>query len=145
MKTYSFKINGKQYDVAIGPAEGSTLLVKVNGADYRVEMDHAPAAVPDAPVPAAPAVQAAPAPAAAAAPSPAAPTGGTRVETPMPGVIIEVSVREGQTVKAGEKVAVLEAMKMENEISAPRAGTVTAIHVSKGASVAEGDPVVTIA
>ena len=143
MKTYSFKINGKQYDVAIGPAEGSTLLVKVNGADYHVEMDHAPAAVPDAPVPAPPAVQAAPAP--AAAPSPAAPTGGTRVETPMPGVIIEVSVREGQTVKAGEKVVILEAMKMENEIFAPRAGTVTAIHVSKGASVAEGDPVVTIA
>ena len=63
----------------------------------------------------------------------------------MPGVIIEVSVREGQAVKAGQKVAVLEAMKMENEIAAPKDGTVTAVHVDKGASVSEGDPIVTIA
>ena len=67
-----------------------------------------------------------------------------KVETPMPGVIIEVSVREGQSVKAGDKVAILEAMKMENEIGATKDGVIAAIHVSKGASVNEGDPIVTI-
>ena len=65
--------------------------------------------------------------------------------SPLPGVIIEVSVKEGQAVKAGQKVAVLEAMKMENEIPAPKDGTVTEIHVHKGDSLQEGDPVVTSA
>lgn len=146
MKEYSFKINGKQYNVAIGPAEGKTLKVKVNGADYDVELDQAAPAAPAA----APAATPAPAQAAPAAPAapvaPAAPAaGGEKVVSPLPGVIIEVSVKEGQPVIAGEKVAVLEAMKMENEISAPKAGTVTAIHVSKGDSILEGAPIVTIA
>ena len=70
---------------------------------------------------------------------------GTKVESPLPGVIIEVSVKEGQAVKMGQKVAGLEAMKMENEIAATADGTVTAIHVAKGDSVLEGAPIVTIA
>ncbi|MBP3203254.1 MAG: biotin/lipoyl-binding protein, partial [Bacteroidales bacterium] len=81
---------------------------------------------------------------AAAAPAPAA-GAGEKVNSPLPGVIVEVSVKEGQAVKAGQKVAVLEAMKMENEISAPKDGTITAIHVNKGDSILEGAPVVTIA
>ena len=69
----------------------------------------------------------------------------TKVTSPLPGVIIEVSVKEGQAVKSGQKVAVIEAMKMENEISATKDGTVTAIHVSKGDSVLEGADIVSIA
>ncbi|MBO7069957.1 MAG: acetyl-CoA carboxylase biotin carboxyl carrier protein subunit, partial [Bacteroidales bacterium] len=68
-----------------------------------------------------------------------------KVVSPLPGVIIEVSVKEGQAVKAGQKVAVLEAMKMENEISAPKDGTITAIHVHKGDSILEGAPIVSLA
>ena len=68
-----------------------------------------------------------------------------KVNSPLPGVIVEVSVKEGQAVKAGQKVAVLEAMKMENEIPAPKDGTITAIHVNKGDSILEGAPIVTIA
>ena len=60
-------------------------------------------------------------------------------------MIVEVCVKEGQAVKAGQKVAVLEAMKMENEIPAPKDGTITAIHVSKGDSILEGAPVVSLA
>ena len=141
MKEYKFKINGKDYAVAIGQAEGKMLTVNVNGADYQVELENAPAA---APVQAAPVAQAAPAP--AAAPATAAPAGaGEKVNSPLPGVIVEVCVKEGQAVKAGQKVAVLEAMKMENEIPAPKDGTITAIHVAKGDSILEGAPVVTIA
>lgn len=147
MKTYKFKINGKDYEVAINSVEGKNASVTVNGADYQVELENAPAA-PAAPAAMpAPAVQAAPsaAPAAPAAPA-AKPAGpGKKVVSPLPGVIIEVSVKEGQAVKAGQKVAVIEAMKMENEIAAESDGTVTAIHVAKGDSVLEGADIVTIA
>ncbi len=142
MKEYKFKIGGKQYDVTVSPKEGNLYDVTVNGATYEVEAENAPAAA--APVQATPVQQTA-APAPAAAPK-AAPAGtGEKVNSPLPGVIIEVSVKEGQAVKAGQKVAVLEAMKMENEIAAPKDGTITAIHVNKGDSVLEGAPVVTIA
>ena len=120
----------------------------VNGAAYSVEIEKGAAEAPAAAPVAAPAPQAAPAQTApVAAPAPAAkPAGpGTKVESPLPGVIIEVSVKEGQAVKMGQKVAVLEAMKMENEIAATADGTVTAIHVAKGDSVLEGAPIVTIA
>ena len=146
MKQYKFKINGNDYNVAINSTNGNLADVTVNGVFYQVEMENAmPAA---APVQAAPQVSApAPQPAAAAAPAPAAqPAGeGKAVTSPLPGVIIEVSVKEGDTVAAGQKVAVLEAMKMENEIQAEKAGVVTKIHVSKGDSVLEGASIVTIA
>jgi len=142
MKEYKFKINGNDYNVAINSVEGKIADITVNGASYKVELDKEVAAAP-APVAAAPAAQAAPA---AAAPAAAAPAGaGKPVNSPLPGVIIEVSVKEGQAVKAGQKVAVLEAMKMENEIQAESDGTVTAIHVAKGDSVLEGAKIVTIA
>ena len=166
MKEYKFKINGKDYAVAIGEAEGKMLSVNVNGADYQVELEDSfvAAAPQNDKVAAAPQDKTAPsassvipsassvipsaakesaAPAAAPAAKPAGP--GTKVESPLPGVVIEVSVKEGQAVKQGQKVAVLEAMKMENEIAATVDGTVTAIHVNKGDSVLEGAPIVTIA
>ena len=141
MKEYKFKIGGKEYNVTVNPKEGKFFDVTVNGATYEVESENAPVAAP-APQPAAAPVQAAPA---AAAPA-AKPAGaGEKVASPLPGVIIEISVKEGQQVKAGQKVAILEAMKMENEIPAPKDGTITDIHVHKGDTLQEGDPVVTIA
>ena len=146
MKQYKFKINGNDYNVAINSTNGNLADVTVNGVSYQVEMENSmPAA---APVQAAPQASApAPQPAAAAAPAPAAkPAGeGKAVTSPLPGVIIEVSVKEGDTVAAGQKVAVLEAMKVEDEIQAEKAGVVTKIHVSKGDSVLEGASIVTIA
>ena len=145
MKEYKFKINGNDYQVAINSIEGNIADVTVNGNAYKVEMENVPAAAPvAAPVAAAAPAAAAPAPAPAAAP--AAPAGaGTDINSPLPGVIIEISVKEGQAVKAGQKVAVLEAMKMENDIQAEKDGTVTAIHVHKGDSVLEGAKIITIA
>ena len=151
MKEYKFKINGKDYKVAIGEANGKNLTVNVNGADYQVELDKEPVAA----VAGTPAVASAapasvmPGPDRASQKTPDQVGGdvkaGEKVNSPLPGVIVEVSVKEGQAVKAGQKVAVLEAMKMENEIPAPKDGTITAIHVQKGDSVLEGAPVVTIA
>ena len=145
MKEYKFKINGNEYNVAINSVEGNLASVTVNGAPYQVELENAPAA---APVQAAPAVSAAPAPAASApAAAPAAqPSGaGKPVTSPLPGVIIALKVNVGDTVKPGQVVAVLEAMKMENDIEAEFGGTVTAINVAKGDSVLEGASIVTIA
>ena len=145
MRTYKFKINGNEYNVEINSVEGNIADVTVNGASYKVEMDTpvapAPAAAPATTATSAPAQTPAPAPAPAAAPTGA----GKVITSPLPGVIIEVSVKEGQTVKAGQKVAVIEAMKMENEIQASCDGTVTAVLVNKGDSVLEGAEIVKIA
>lgn len=143
MKEYKFKINGNDYNVAINSVEGGLADVTVNGASYKVELESAPAA----PVAASPAAGAATGAVAAPAAAPVAPKAageGTAVVSPLPGVIIEVSVKEGQAVKKGQKVAVIEAMKMENEIPALADGTVTSIKVSKGDSILEGDTIVTI-
>ena len=144
MKTYKFKINGNEYNVAINSIEGTNASVTVNGTSYQVELEDAPAApvqaMPAAPVQAASPVQAAAAP---TAPKPAA-GAGKAVTSPLPGVIIAVKVNVGDSVKAGQEVAVLEAMKMENSIEAEHDGTVTAIHVAKGDSILEGAAVVTI-
>ncbi|MBP5637465.1 MAG: biotin/lipoyl-binding protein [Bacteroidales bacterium] len=144
MKEYKFKINGKQYNVAVGEADGKLLPVNVNGKDYSVELEGDLSTSLEM-TKAASAPAAAPAPAAAVpAAKPAAGGAQEKVVSPLPGVIIEVSVKEGQAVKAGQKVAVLEAMKMENEISAPKDGTITAIHVHKGDSILEGAPIVSL-
>ena len=159
MKEYKFKINGKDYAVAIGEAEGKMLTVNVNGADYQVELDGdtlAPTGLgmtnnavgmTNNAVGNNTAGSAASVTPSVASVSPAAkPAGaGEKVNSPLPGVIVEVSVKEGQAVKAGQKIAVLEAMKMENEISAPKDGIITAIHVNKGDSVLEGAPIASIA
>ena len=147
MKTYKFRINGNEYNVEINSVEGNLADVTVNGAAYKVEMENVPA-TPAAPAttanPAAQARQDAPA-AAPAKPAPAPVGAGKAITSPLPGVIIEVSVKEGQAVKAGQKVAVIEAMKMENEIQASSDGTVTAVLVNKGDSVLEGTEIVKIA
>ena len=145
MKTYKFKIDGKDYCVTINGIEGKPADLTVNGGGYSVELENevaAPAA-PAAPAP----VQAAPAQAAPAPAAPAkAPSGpAVTVHSPLPGVIISIDVKEGQAVKKGQKVAVLEAMKMENEIQAEADGTVTAILVQKGDSVLEGAEILKLA
>ena len=104
-----------------------------------MELENAPAAAPvAAPVAAAPKADAP-----AATPKPAG--AGVVVKSPLPGIIISVDVKEGQAVKRGQKVAVIEAMKMENDILAEADGTITAVHTRKGDSVLEGADIVTIA
>lgn len=106
--------------------------VTVNGTAYEITLE----AVDAADVKAAPAPAAAP----AAAPAPAAKpvTCGETVSSPMPGTILSVNVTNGATVKKGDVLMVLEAMKMENEIMSPCDGTVTSVNVSKGAAVETG-------
>lgn len=146
MKEYSFKINGNRYDVAVNSLSGNIADVTVNGVSYQVEMENAsaPAQTSAAPAPAS-AVQAPSAPVQTASPAPASATGqGKPVTSPLPGVIIDIKVKVGDTVKAGQTIAVLEAMKMENDIQAEWDGVITAVNASKGDSVLEGAAIVTI-
>ena len=144
MKAYKFHINGNEYNVVINSVEGKNALVTVNGKDYTVELeDDSPA--PSSFAPQAPAARKSAAPAAPAANTSPATGNGKAVTSPLPGVIISINVKVGDQVKEGQEVAVLEAMKMENSIEAGFSGTITAVHVSKGESVPEGAPVVTIA
>ena len=144
MKEYKLKINGNDYAVTVNEVDGSVAEVEVNGTPFKVEFDK-PVKKAAAPVAKPAAKAAAPAPAAGPAPKPAAAGGaGTAVTSPLPGVILDVCVREGDAVKRGQTVMVLEAMKMENAIEATADGTVTAIKVGKGDSVLEGAPLVII-
>ena len=115
------------------------LIVTVNGVAYNVTVEEGTGAPVAAAAPAAPA---APAPAPAAAPAaPAAPTGAAGavvVNAPMPGNILDVKVKPGDSVKAGDTLLILEAMKMENEISAPQDGTIASVDVRKGDVVDSG-------
>ena len=142
MKEYKYKINGNLYNVVIGDIEENIAHVEVNGTHYTVEMEKKPKAAP-APKPVArPAARPAAAPAAAAPAKPAAAKSG--VKSPLPGVILDIKVKEGDEVKKGQTIVILEAMKMENSINADRDGKVTAINVSKGESVLEGTDLVII-
>ena len=129
--------------------------VTLNGKTYEVELEVGKVVLLDeyeacAPAPAAaPAATAAPAapaaPAAAPAPAPVALSDGEPVNAPMPGNILRIDVKEGDKVKAGQTLLILEAMKMENEIAAPKDGTVVQIATSKGAVVETGTPLIVLA
>ncbi|WP_196603220.1 biotin/lipoyl-containing protein [Pectinatus haikarae] len=120
--------------------------VTVNGNSYEVEIEEVKgAAVPAASVPkAAPAAPVVSAPKAAPAAPAAVPAGGTTIAAPMPGKITKVIAAVGQAVNAGDVVLILEAMKMQNEITAPAAGTVKAVNVEVGKSVKAGEAMVVL-
>ena len=122
---YRVTLNNRVYEVEV--EEGSAVLLN----EYE-------AASP------APAAVSAPAPKQESAPAPAPPGDGNAVKAPMPGNILKISVTVGQKVSEGETLLVLEAMKMENEVTADRSGTVTGIIAAKGQTVETGDPLVVI-
>jgi len=156
MKQYKYKVNGAQFDVTIDSIVGNTAKVEVNGIPFEVDMQGSSLVEEDLPTqttteasasaPAAFAsVAPAPAPAASASVAPAAgPGAGTPVKAPLPGVVTKINVTVGQAVKKGDTVLVLEAMKMENNITAEANGSVTGICVAAGDSVMEGSVLLTI-
>ena len=152
MKKYSLKINGNPYEVKIEDInESSTMArVTVNGTKYDVEIEGGKAAATKKPqvvavpqtatdISVTPKTPIATKPAAAPAAG-----GGAKVTCPLPGTIISINVKEGDTVAAGQTVVVLEAMKMENNIDAERGGVVKQVLVQAGATVMEGDVLLVI-
>lgn len=131
---YKVTLNKRVYEVEV--EEGSAMLVD--------EYELAAPAAPAAPAPVAAPV-AAPAAAAPAAPAAAGLAAGEVIKAPMPGNVLKINVAQGQSVKEGDVLVILEAMKMENEITATKSGSVAQIVVAKGAVVETGSPLVVIA
>ena len=166
MSQYKFKINGKDFDVTVNGIEGNNASVVVNGVNYNVEIEQgaelefpseaaatlainaggaAPSNTPAAPgLPTSPAT-AGSVPASAVRPEGRNEVAGKKIVSPLPGVIIDVCVNVGDAVKRGQKIAVIEAMKMENDILAECDGTVSAIYVKRTDSVLEGADIASIA
>lgn len=133
MKEYNITIGGNDYNVVVKQAEDGRATIVLDSEEF--EVSYAEKKQEEAPK-----VSAAASITAAAV----APSGGKTVVSPLPGVIVDICVKDGQAIKCGDKLAVIEAMKMENEILAECDGNVSAIHVSKGDSVLEGAKIVTI-
>ncbi len=141
MKEYKYKINGNNYTVTIGDIENNVAQVEVNGTPYKVELDN--------PLPTAPKIMKKPAAAPkteTGAPVVARPSAAKKdgVKSPLPGVILDIKVREGDEVKKGQTIIILEAMKMENNINAHKDGRIASVNVNKGDSVLEGTDLVII-
>ena len=137
MKNYTITVNGNVYEVTVEESNGRAVQMPV--AALPVAQKVAPAA-PAAPVAAAPTAPVA----TPAAPAATGTAGAVKVVAPMPGKILGVKVSAGQTVKKGDVVVILEAMKMENEIVAPQDGTIASINVSTGQSVESGEVIATL-
>ena len=128
MKKYNVTVNGVTYEVLVEEADSASAAAPAPSP--------APAAVPKAPA----------APKAPSAPkaAPSAAQGGIKVTAPMPGTILKMNVKVGDTVKANDLVCVLEAMKMENEIFAKEGGVVKTVDAPQGSSVNSGDTIITL-
>lgn len=144
MATYQYTVEGTDYEVDILEVQDKVAKVTVNGVEFEVELKRAlkPTTRPIQQVQAAPkAATPAPAP----QPKPTVPAGaGQHVLAPLPGTINEIKVNVGDTVKQGDTVLILEAMKMQNNIEAECDGQVTAVLVKPGDAVMEGAPLITI-
>lgn len=145
MKKFKFTINGNQYETDILNIEDNIAEIEVNGTLYKVEVEKAiksqktPTLVRPKSFPSTDSH-----PSVAKTSSPSAPKGAGSIKSPLPGVILDVYVREGDVVKMGQKLLMLEAMKMENNIEADKGGKVMSIVKQKGDSVMEGDVLIII-
>jgi len=145
MKKFKFNINGNQYETEVLSVEDNVAEIEVNGTLYKVELEKqmktqkTPKLVRPAVVPSTDSH-----PSVAKTSSPSAPKGAGSIKSPLPGVILDVYVKEGDIVKMGQKLLMLEAMKMENNIEADKAGKVVSIMKHKGDSVMEGEVLIII-
>jgi biotin carboxyl carrier protein len=145
MTTYTLTIDEQTFDVTIGSIQGNLAQVTVNQIPYYVKIDGSGQVMPQlvAPV-SAPVAGGGFATSASSRPASSAAAGSGTVTAPIPGKILLITVKVGDTVAAGQVLAVIEAMKMENNITCPIAGTVKEIAVSKDADVGTGDLIMVI-
>lgn len=145
MKEYKFNIHGTEYEVSINSVEDNIADVTVNGTQYEVEIEGKTSKVIKVTKPTPASTSAATtAEVISTAQAAAKKSAGAAVKSPLPGVIVDIKVRQGDRVTAGQHLLVLEAMKMENNIDADRDGIIVELKVNKGDSVLEGDTLLTI-
>ena len=143
MKEYKYKINGNTYNVGIGDIVDNVAEVLVNGMPYKVELEkkQGPVSIVSAPRPSA-APRTATGEKVVSKPNVSA--GGFQIKAPLPGTILSINVKVGDTVSSSDTVLMLEAMKMETAISARMSGTVEKILISEGDTVKGGQLLLTI-
>jgi biotin carboxyl carrier protein len=146
MKTYKFTINGNNYEAQIKNIEDNVAEIEINGTSYTVELNKAietgtktPKLIRSLSVPSTDSH-----PSVAKTSSPGGPKGSGTIKSPLPGVILEFHIKEGDFVKIGQRLLTLEAMKMENNIDSDKEGRVVSIKKKKGESVMEGDVLIVI-
>jgi biotin carboxyl carrier protein len=145
MKKFKFTINGNQYETEILNVDENIAEIEVNGTLYKIEVDKTMKAEKTPKLVRQPVVPSTDShPSVAKTSSPSAPKGTGSIHSPLPGVILDVFVKEGDIVKMGQKLLMLEAMKMENNIEADKAGKVESILKGKGDNVMEGDVLIII-
>ncbi|MCH5309415.1 MAG: acetyl-CoA carboxylase biotin carboxyl carrier protein subunit [Prevotella sp.] len=132
MKEYKYTINGNKYEVVVGDITDNIATLTVNGEEYTVEMEKEPE--PEKPKPVVRPV----------VPSRPRQVDRNALKAPLPGVITDIKVKEGDEVKEGDTLVVLEAMKMDNNLTAERDGKVTAVCVNVGETVMENDDLVVL-
>ena len=137
MKKFKFTIRGNEYEVLINSFEDNIAEIDVNGSVYQVELAEQVKTTKTPKL-----VRSKPVQTKEAKPKPA--TGLSKVEAPLPGTIFKLKVKEGDEVKKGEVILIMEAMKMENNILAEVDGVINKIHVAEGAAVLQGDVLVEI-
>lgn len=145
MSTYRLRIGEKDYEAEVRSITPDQARIVVNGTEYVVDLVSIgrPSAEPSRP-----SVAPRPVSESKSTPRPSRSTNegsAGSVRSPMPGLVLRIEVKEGQVVKAGQTLVVMEAMKMENTILAPHNGTVRKILASEGASVSEGDVLIEVA
>jgi glutaconyl-CoA/methylmalonyl-CoA decarboxylase subunit gamma len=145
MSKYKFQIDKNQYEVEITNIDDNIADVVVNGTSYKVEVEKSlqttktPKLVRSVAVPSTDA-----SPQVAKTSSPSAPKGSGVIKSPLPGKVLNIMVKPGDKVSVGQKIIVLEAMKMENNINSDKEGKVTEVKVNKGDNVMEGDILIVI-
>ena len=145
MKKFSFTINGNSYDCEIKNVEDNVAVVEVNGVSYAVEFDRVlettktPKLVRSEAIPSTDISKSE-----QKTSSPAGPKGSGFIKSPLPGTIIDLHVKVGDSVRAGDKLLTLEAMKMENIINSDKGGKIVTIHFKKGDAVMEGDVLIEV-
>ena len=138
MKNFKYTINGNVYDVVINKVEDTFADVQVNGTSYKVEIEK-PARKPIASI-----QHPDPIITPIARPQQSASPDSGIIRSPLPGVILDIACKVGDTVKKGQKLMILEAMKMENAINSSKDGVIAEIKASKGDSVLEGADLIVI-
>lgn len=144
MKEYKLIINGNNYNVVVHEFEGNMANLEVNGSEFSVEINRSVAIAPKVKITKPIATTPAPVQNVVAKPSATPVAGGTKITAPLPGIILDIMVKPGDHVKKGQKILVLEAMKMENMIESSVDGIAGNISVNKGDSVLEGTLLITI-
>lgn len=143
MKNYKFKINGQTFSVEVGDFEGNNAVINVNGSPYNVELLTEPAVAPSKKTPVLARKPVVTKPGEGEIKKTGA-AGSFKVQSPLPGSIFKMLVKEGDTIKEGDCLLIMEAMKMENNILCEKAGVVTSVKVKVGDSVLQGDTLIEI-